>query len=66
MNEEDDEMKKISSNSSTREEKAETSGRDEWYSVCKHTGALMSFHVKSLEGGRELHTADRFVALVLL
>lgn len=29
-------------------------------SVCKGTGALMSSHVRSLEGVRERHTADRF------
>ncbi|XP_039989769.1 telomere repeats-binding bouquet formation protein 1 [Xiphias gladius] len=57
MKENDSELKNMSSNLSTREEKAKTSRRDEWCSVCNGTRAQMYFHVQSLEGGRELHKA---------
>nr|XP_046250618.1 telomere repeats-binding bouquet formation protein 1 isoform X3 [Scatophagus argus] len=48
----------VSSSLSMQEEKAKTSGGDVWCSVCKGTGTLMSSHLQSLEGGRELLTAD--------
>uniref|UniRef100_A0A3Q3IX65 Myb-like domain-containing protein n=1 Tax=Monopterus albus TaxID=43700 RepID=A0A3Q3IX65_MONAL len=54
--ENDSQVKKISL--STLKVKAKTSGEDMQCSVCRGTGALMSSHVWSLEGGREPHTAD--------
>ncbi|XP_076590122.1 telomere repeats-binding bouquet formation protein 1 [Chaetodon auriga] len=57
-NESDSELKNVSSNLSMLEAKARSSGGDVWCSVCKGSRALMSSHVQSLEGGRELHTAD--------
>lgn len=59
-NEKGGELKNVSSNFSMREEKTKTSwgGR---CSVCKGTGALMSSPQQSLEGGRELPTADKSV-----
>lgn len=44
-----------------QEEKAKTRGGGVWCSVCKGTGALMSSHQQSLEGGREPHPADKSV-----
>ncbi|XP_056243513.1 telomere repeats-binding bouquet formation protein 1 isoform X1 [Seriola aureovittata] len=38
---------------------AENSGKPECCSVCKGSRSLISFHVRSLEGGREPHTANR-------
>ncbi|XP_053175900.1 telomere repeats-binding bouquet formation protein 1 [Scomber japonicus] len=52
------EIRNISSNLNAQEEKAETSGGDLRCTVCKGSGALKSSHVRSLEGGRESHTAD--------
>ncbi|XP_059191722.1 telomere repeats-binding bouquet formation protein 1 [Centropristis striata] len=61
-NKNDGEPRNMSSNLSMQEEKAETIGRDAWCSVCKGTGALMSSSLMwSLEGGRELPTADNQV-----
>ncbi|XP_036961980.1 telomere repeats-binding bouquet formation protein 1 isoform X7 [Acanthopagrus latus] len=59
-NEKGGELKNVSSNFSMREEKTKTSwgGR---CSVCKGTGALMSSPQQSLEGGRELPTADNLL-----
>lgn len=51
----------VSSKLSMQEEKAKTSGGGVWCSVCKGTGALMSSHQQSLEGGREPHPADKSV-----
>ncbi|XP_068579414.1 telomere repeats-binding bouquet formation protein 1 [Cebidichthys violaceus] len=53
------EPKQVSSHLSMQKEKAETSGGSVWCSVCNGTGALMSSHPQSLEGGREPHTADK-------
>ncbi|XP_035497582.2 telomere repeats-binding bouquet formation protein 1 isoform X1 [Scophthalmus maximus] len=52
------ELKTMSSTLSSQEEKAKTSGRDEWCSVCKGATTKLSSHAFSLEGGRERHTAD--------
>ncbi|XP_069567261.1 telomere repeats-binding bouquet formation protein 1 isoform X1 [Brachyistius frenatus] len=41
-----------------QEEKADSSGGDLWWSVCKDTGNLTSYHVQSLEGGGEQRTAN--------
>ncbi|XP_040895209.1 telomere repeats-binding bouquet formation protein 1 isoform X2 [Toxotes jaculatrix] len=57
MKENDSELKNMSSSFSTQEERAKTSGRDEWCSVCKGTGVLISSYAQSLEGGTELQTA---------
>lgn len=70
MKENESDLKNMSSitknmSSSTWEEKAEASGRDERYSVNKGTRPPMSSRVWSLEGGRELHSSDRLVELVL-
>lgn len=55
------ELKNMSSNLCMSEEMAETSGGDVRCSVCKGTGALMSSHLRSVEGGREPHPADKSV-----
>ncbi|XP_041794576.1 telomere repeats-binding bouquet formation protein 1 [Chelmon rostratus] len=52
------ELKNMSSNINMQEVKANSRGGDVWCSVCKGTGALMSSQLQSLEGGRELHSAD--------
>ncbi|XP_044050760.1 telomere repeats-binding bouquet formation protein 1 isoform X2 [Siniperca chuatsi] len=57
-NGQDSELKNMNSNLSMQEERAKTNGGDVWCSVCKGTGALMSSHLRSIEGGREPHTAD--------
>ncbi|KAK9516788.1 hypothetical protein VZT92_024699 [Zoarces viviparus] len=51
-------LKQGSSHLSTQREKAGSSGGSVWCSVCNGTGALMSSHPQSLEGGREPRTAD--------
>lgn len=58
-NENDSELKKMSSNLSMQEDKSKSSGLDVRCSVCKGTGALMSSHLESLEGSREPHTAGQ-------
>lgn len=57
-NEKDGELKNVSSNFSTWEEKTKSS-RGGRCLVCKGTGALMSSPQQSLEGGREPPTADK-------
>lgn len=59
-NEKDGELKNVSSNLSTWEEKTKSS-RGGRCLVCKGTGALMSSPQQSLEGGREPPTADKSV-----
>ncbi|XP_068458250.1 telomere repeats-binding bouquet formation protein 1 isoform X3 [Clinocottus analis] len=52
------ELKQMSSNSKMQKEKTKITGGAVCCSVCNGTGALMSSHVKSLEGGRVSRTAD--------
>lgn len=55
--ENDNELKNMSSKLPMPEEKAKTS---------QVTGVLLSSHQQSLEGGRELHNADKSVELLLI
>ncbi|XP_071357318.1 telomere repeats-binding bouquet formation protein 1 isoform X2 [Trachinotus anak] len=57
MKKNDSQMKSMTSNLSTQEDKAKTSGKHERCSVFKSSGPVISFQVRSLEGGREPHRA---------
>lgn len=61
MKNETDKVARMSSKISLQEEKAESSRGGVQCSVCKGTGAVMSFHQLSLEGVREPHPEDKSV-----